>query len=156
MDMVDMTNFFSLTALVHFARHLSAYNIIHASLKDKKNSLVTFLCVMGFGMIWSVVSLTLTKEWNEALLYIIFLAIEVGIIFLTCKGSVFEKIFTGVLVAVTNLVSPVVAIRFITAMGYPYSYFVSQTIPSIPLVIYSVTLVLVSFFFAFVIKLVKS
>ena len=156
MDMVDLTNFFSLTALVHFARHLSAYNIIHASLKDKKNSLVTFLCVMGFGMIWSVVSLTLMKWWNEALLYIIFLAIEVGIIFLTCKGSIFEKIFTGVLVAVTNLVSPVVAIRFITAMGYPYSYFVSQTIPSIPLVIYSVTLVLVSFFFAFVIKLVKS
>lgn len=156
MELIDLTNFFSLTALVHFARHLSAYNVIHASLKDKKNSLVTFLCVMGFGMLWSVVSLTLMKEWNDALLYIIFLAIEVGITFLTCKGSVFEKIFTGVLVAVTNLVSPVVAIRFITAMGYPYSYFVSQTIPSIPLVIYSVTLVLVSFFFAFVIKLVKS
>lgn len=77
MDMVDLTNFFSLTALVHFARHLSAYNIIHASLKDKKNSLVTFLCVMGFGMLWSVISLTLMKGWNEALLYIIFLAIEV-------------------------------------------------------------------------------
>lgn len=51
MDIVDMTNFFSLTALMHFARHLSAYNIIHASLKDKKNSFVTFICVIGFGML---------------------------------------------------------------------------------------------------------
>ena len=156
MDIVDMTNFFSLTALMHFARHLSAYNIIHASLKDKKNSFVTFICVIGFGMLWSMISLTLTKKWNEILIYVIFLAIEIGIIFLTCKGSVFEKIFTGVLVAVTNLVSPVIAIQFITAMGYPYSYFVSTTIPSIPLVIYSVILILVSFFFAFIIKLVKS
>ena len=153
MDIVDMTNFFSLTALMHFARHLSAYNIIHASLKDKKNSFVTFICVIGFGMLWSMISLTLTKKWNEILIYVIFLAIEIGIIFLTCKGSVFEKIFTGVLVAVTNLVSPVIAIQFITAMGYPYSYFVSTTIPSIPLVIYSVILILVSFFFAFIIKL---
>lgn len=69
MDMVDMTNFFSLTALVHFARHLSAYNIIHASLKDKKNSLVTFLCVMGFGMLWSVISLTLMKMERSFALY---------------------------------------------------------------------------------------
>ena len=156
MELIDLTNFFSLTALVHFARHLSAYNVIHASLKDKKNSLVTFLCVMGFGMLWSMISLTFLKHLDNIPIYLIFIAIEIGIIFLTCKGSTFSKVFTGVLVGVVNLVSPVIALRIITAMGYPYSYFVSTTVPEIPLVVYTVTLVLASYFYAFVIKLIKS
>lgn len=156
MELIDLTNFFSLTALVHFARHLSAYNVIHASLKDKKNSLVTFLCVMGFGMLWSMISLTFLKHLDNIPIYLIFIAIEIGIIFLTCKGSTFSKVFTGVLVGVVNLVSPVIALRIITAMGYPYSYFVSTKVPEIPLVVYTVTLVLASYFYAFIIKLIKS
>ena len=83
MELIDLTNFFSLTALVHFARHLSAYNVIHASLKDKKNSMVTFLCVMGFGMLWSMISLTFLKHLDNIPIYLIFIAIEIGIIFLT-------------------------------------------------------------------------
>lgn len=156
MELIDLTNFFSLTALVHFARHLSAHNVIHASLKDKKNSLVTFLCVMGFGMLWSMISLTFLKHLDNIPIYLIFIAIEIGIIFLTCKGSTFSKVFTGVLVGVVNLVSPVIALRIITSMGYPYSYFVSTTVPEIPLVVYTVTLVLASYFYAFIIKLIKS
>ena len=157
MDTVDMQNFFSLTALIHLARHLAAYNIVHASLKDKKNSFVTFICVIGFGMLWSMISgISPINAWNEYLLYFIFVAVEIGSIFLTCKGSVFEKIFTGVLVGIANLVSPVVAIQLITAMGYPYSYFVSTTIPSLLLVISSAVIFSLSFVYAFIIKLVKA
>ena len=156
MELIDMTNFFSLTALVHFARHLSAYNVIHASLKDKKNSFVTFCCVMGIGMLWSMISLTFLKHLDNIPIYLIFIAIEIGIIFLTCKGSTFEKVFTGVLVGVVNLVSPFIALRIITAMGYPYSYFVSTEVPEIPLIVHTVTLVLASYLYAFIIKLIKS
>ena len=157
MDTVDMQNFFSLTALIHLARHLAAYNIVHVSLKDKKNSFVTFICVIGFGMLWSMISgISPINAWNEYLLYFIFVAVEIGSIFLTCKGSVFEKIFTGVLVGIANLVSPVVAIQLITAMGYPYSYFVSATIPSLLLVITSAVIFSLSFVYAFIIKLVKA
>lgn len=157
MDTVDMQNFFSLTALIHLARHLAAYNIVHASLKDKKNSFVTFICVIGFGMLWSMISgISPINAWSEYLLYFIFIAVEIGSIFLTCKGSVFEKIFTGVLVGIANLVSPVVAIQLITAMGYPYSYFVSATIPSLLLVITSAVIFSLSFVYAFIIKLVKA
>ena len=157
MDTVNMANFFSLTALIHLARHLAAYNIVHASLKDKKNSFVTFICVIGFGMLWSMISgVPPINAWNEALLYFIFVAVEIGTIFLTCQGSVFEKIFTGVLVGIANLVSPVIAIQLITALGYPYSYFVSTTIPSILLVITSAVIFSLSFVYAFIIKLVKA
>jgi len=157
MDTVNMQNFFSLTALIHLARHLAAYNIIHASLKDKKNSFVTFVCVIGFGMLWSMISgIPPINAWNEYLLYSVFVAVEIGITFLVCNGSVFEKIFTGVLVGIANLVSPAVAIQLITAMGYPYSYFVSTTIPSILLVITSAVIFSLSFIYAFVIKLAKA
>lgn len=104
MEMVNLMNFFSLTALMHLARHLSAYNIIHASLKDKKNSFVTFICVIGFGMLSSMLAFyPPMNKWNEAILYTLFIIIQTGVIFLTCKGSVFEKIFTGALIGVANM-----------------------------------------------------
>lgn len=157
MDTVDITNFFSLSALLHLSRHLAAYNIVHASLKDKKSSFVTFIGIVGLGMLWSMISGNPpVNTWNEVLLYFIFIAVEIGSIFLTCKGAVFEKIFTGVLVGVANLISPIISMLVITAIGFPYSYYVSTTIPSILVVITSAFLFSLSFLYAFIIKLVKS
>ena len=157
MEMVNLMNFFSLTALMHLARHLSAYNIIHASLKDKKNSFVTFICVIGFGMLSSMLAFyPPMNTWNEAILYTLFIIIQTGVIFLTCKGSVFEKIFTGALIGVANMFSHVLAFQLIALVGYPYSYFLSPTIPPVPLIIFSSLIFSLSFIYAFIIKLVKS
>lgn len=157
MNIVDLSNFFSLTALLHLSRHLMAYNIIHASLKDKKNGFVTFICVIGFGMLWSMLSLSaVVKTWNEIVLFLIFIALETCIIFLTCKGTFFEKIFTIVLVAVANFISPVISVPFMTAAGIPYSYFVSTTLPSFFIVFVSILYFSLSFFYAFIIRFVKS
>ena len=157
MNMVDLTNFFSLTALLHLARHLSAYNIIHASLKDKKNSFVTFICVIGIGMFLTMlIFFPPMNTWNDALFYILFILLEICITFFTCKGSVFEKIFTGVLIGVCNMLSQILGFQLIALMGYPYSYFLSPTIPALPLVIFSSLIFSFSFIYAFIIKLIKN
>ena len=155
--MVDLMNFFSLTALLHLARHLSAYNIIHASLKDKKNSFVTFICVIGIGMFLTMfIFFPPMNTWSDALFYILFILLEIVITFFTCKGSVFEKIFTGVLIGVANMLSQILGFQLVALMGFPYSYFLSPTIPALPLIIFSSLIFSLSFIYAFIIKLVKN
>lgn len=157
MNEVSLLNFSLFTALMHLARHLTAFNVVHASLKDKKNGFVTFAAVIGVGMLWSFLTVEyLNNIARESLLYFIFVALEIGVIFLTCEGTTFAKIFTGGLVAVTNLITSIIAVPFMVAVGIPYSYFVSTTMPAFFIVIFAILSFSISFLYAFIIKLVKS
>lgn len=156
MNEVNLLNFYSLAALIHLARHLVAYNVIHASLKSKRNSFITFVAVVGVGMLWSFLTVEYLNTVNETLLYLIFVALEAGVVFLTCEGTTFAKIFTVGLVAIANLITSVIAVPFMVAVGIPYSYFVSTTMPAFFIIIYAVLSFSISFLYAFVIKLVKS
>lgn len=157
MNEVNLLDFSLFTALMHLARHLTAFNVVHASLKDKKNSFVTFIVVVGVGMLWSFLTVEyLNNIAKESLLFFIFVALEIGIIFLACEGTTFAKVFTGSLVAITNLTTSITAVPFMVAVGIPYSYFVSTTLPAFFLVLYAILSFSISFLYAFIIKLVKS
>lgn len=156
MNEVNLLNFSLLTALIHLARHLTAYNVIHASLKDKKNSFVTFAAVISVGMLWSFLTVEYLNTVNELLLFAVFVVLEIGVIFLTCDGTIFAKLFTAGLVAITNLVTSVIASGFMVAIGIPYSYFVSTTMPAFFIVIFAMLSFSISFLYAFIIKLIKN
>lgn len=156
MNEINLLNFFSLAVLMHLSRHLTAYNVIHASLKSKKNNLVTFFAVMTVGLLWSFVTMEYLNHTSETLLFIVFVLLEVGLIFLTCEGTTFEKLFTAFLVAITNLITSVITVPFMVAAGIPYSYFVSTMLPSIIVVIYAILGFSLSFLYAFIIRAVKN
>lgn len=156
MNVVNLLNFFSIAVLLHLARHLAAFNVIHAALKSKKNNIITFIAVVGIGMLWSFVTTEYLNWANETLLFVIFVLLELGVIFLTCEGTTFEKLFTGVLVAISNLVSSVISVPFMVAVGIPYSYLVETALPSFFIIFYALFSFSISFLYAFIIKLVKN
>ena len=47
MIVVNMTEFFPWAFILHLARALIVFNIVHTMLKDKYNTVVTFLSVVG-------------------------------------------------------------------------------------------------------------
>lgn len=156
MELVDLNNFFSLTALVHLSRLLAVFNIVHILLKDKISSLISFLTIVGIGMVWCGLSLELLTGWNENLLYGIFFSVEAVIVFFVCKGRIFEKLLAVALGFAANLAAGVVATQIMMTVGFSYSYFFSTNVPDFFVITFSIIIYSFSFLLAFVIKFIKT
>ncbi|MBQ7546009.1 MAG: GHKL domain-containing protein [Clostridia bacterium] len=93
MTIVDMTHFFPWAFLLHLSRMLIVFNIVHTMLKDKYNSLITFLCIVGVGMTASGLMLEfLLPRISEVFILVFLLLILLGVICLVCRGSILRKL----------------------------------------------------------------
>ena len=91
--MVDMYCFFPYTWVIHLARVLISFNIIHTVLKDKYNSIVTFLSLVVTGMVFSYLSLSVEyKETMDVLVIILYYFVQLAVTAVVCKGGFFSKL----------------------------------------------------------------
>lgn len=98
MTIVDLTDFFPFTWIVHFVRAFVVFNISHTVLKNKYNTFITFISIMTAGMIYSYLNLTFTIKnadvKDEVLIMICYYAILFAVVCLVTSGKLFTKLFS--------------------------------------------------------------
>lgn len=158
MTIVDLTTFFPYTFILHLARLLVTFNIAHTMLKNKYNSFVTFLTLVGGGFFvcWALVSLTDLfpgEFWQFLTQYVITFVM----ILFVCEGSVLYKLLSTVICALCyvgcNLLSSFLLMfveKDVTATGY------ALELPLQSLIVASLGLFIFSFLFKIIISLLLS
>ena len=100
MIIVNMTEFFPWAFILHLARALIVFNIVHAMLKDKYNTAVTFLSIVGGYMAISGIGVTVLNEQTakyELIFYVLTILCYLSAICLVCRGKLLYKLFVGFL-----------------------------------------------------------
>ena len=96
MEIVDMTNFFSWTALLHTIRAIVTFNITNATLKSKYNPYATFLILTGACVSYSALLLTLTSPEDELIVMVFYYILTFILIYFLYEGTVFAKLYTTI------------------------------------------------------------
>lgn len=153
MTMVDLTDLFSWTFLMHFSRLLILFNIVHTTLKNKYNNFVTFIGIVGAGLLYSYFSLEyLNLVSNEVFLYVIFIFIEFFVVNFVCSGSLFGKIAAVIFGSMMYLLSNILATPILVLVGFKPEYFTAIKIP-LPIVLcFSLFGYTLSFLVCFIIR----
>ncbi len=110
MTQVDLTMFFPFGFILHLARAMISFNIIHTILKDKYNIWVTFFSIVGTCMVYSYISLqfvTDDKLAEQIILYVYYIIQFVVILFVT-DGGIIAKILAILFSFFSNAASAVV------------------------------------------------
>ena len=94
---VDMYNFFPFAWIIHLVRAIISFDTIHALLKDRFNSFVTFLSVMVPSMLFSYISLLFVTRQSEWLSMCLYYIMQLIICFAVTKGKAFTKILSIIL-----------------------------------------------------------
>lgn len=109
MTVVDMTHFFPWTFLLHLSRMLIVFNIVHTMLKDKYNTIITFVSIVGVGMTASGLMLEfLFPRLNEIFELLFLLLILLGVICLVCRGGFLRKLFALVISQIAQMAGTMV------------------------------------------------
>lgn len=163
MTIVDMRVFFPWTWLIHLVRAFVAFNIAHAVLKNKYNTLVTFLSIILPCMLYSYCMLSSSvipenraNEWFIVIGY--YAALFVVLIFAT-TGNIFAKLFTTVFALIAYLCGSI-SYNLLVSICIDRSIIVRQGLASeVPLAEFmacSLFIFASSFIFVFFIKFVKT
>ena len=107
MIIVNLTEFFPWTFLIHLVRALIVFNVTHSTLKDKYNTLVTFLSIVIPGFLYSFLSMLFTTRNNELFIMVAYYIMMFVIIVITTKGNVFSKLFVTIFSLIVYLLSTV-------------------------------------------------
>lgn len=157
MTMVDLTDFFSWTFVMHLSRMLILFNIVFAMLKNKYNTAVTFFSTVGVGLLYSCLSLNMLKYVsNEILLYPIFIIIEILVVSFVCEGSLFSKALAAIFGAIFGLLSNLIVSPILLLIGIPPKYFSSTECPLIVVLVFALCGYTFSFLAAAVIKIFQN
>ena len=125
MTIVDLTQFFPFTFILHLARALIMFNICHAILKNKYNTLITFFSIIVPCMIYSYCSLKIATEETEYIAMLLYLVLILIILIFVTEGKIFSKVFsviTGIIsFSFSTLLFELVHSTLFKSV-YPYGY----------------------------------
>ena len=96
MEMVDLTNFFSWTILLHLVRPLVIFNISNAILKRKHSLYITFFTLISVSLFYSYLTLLVATEIPEILFIVVYCVLAFILLCLLYNGSFFAKLFTTI------------------------------------------------------------
>ncbi len=127
MTIVDLTQFFPFTFIMHLTRALVVFNICHTILKNKYNTLVTFFSIIVPCMIFSYFSLKIATEETEFIALLLYLVLIFIILLFVTEGKVFSKAFsviTGIMsFSFSSLLFEIVhSALFKTVQPYGYTH----------------------------------
>lgn len=148
MKTVNLLQFFPWAFIMHLVRALIVFNISNATLKNKYNTAVTLASIVGFGMIYSGVSLLFIDRKNELIFMFGYYLMMFCILLAVTNGTIFSKLFAAVFSLIAYLSSSlmysvVFNLLFGIDLGSGFEF-------EIPLSIYITQIVFVfSFFFYF-------
>ncbi len=109
--MVDMTNFFSWTVILHFVRLFIVFNVAHVLLKDKYNSFVTFISVIGVGLTVSAICLLFDSKYEMLYMFLVYLSVTIALHLVT-EGSLPSKILCAVIGIANNALATLIFSAF--------------------------------------------
>lgn len=105
MEIVDMTNFFSWTALLHTIRAVVTFNITNATLKSKYNPYITFFIMTGTCVSYSALFVGISTAQNEVLIMTFYYVVAFIAICFLYNGTIFAKLFTTIFSLSAYLIS---------------------------------------------------
>lgn len=105
METVNLTDFFSWTALLHTIRAIVTYNITNATLKSKYNPYITFFIMTGTCVSYSALFLGITTAQNEVLIMTFYYVVAFIAICFLYDGTIFAKLFTTIFSLSAYLIS---------------------------------------------------
>ncbi len=145
--MIDLTNFFSLTVLMHFVRMFVVFNVAHVTLKDKYNSFVTFISVIVTGLTCSCISLAISRPNLEIIYMLVIYTILALVLHLVTEGPFISKIFCSIIgIANTCLSNLCFAVFAKPILGEDVSVLFSYEVP----LIYFLCMVLFNLAFSYI------
>lgn len=145
--MIDLTNFFSLTVLMHFVRMFVVFNVAHVTLKDKYNSFVTFISVIVTGLTCSCISLAISRPNLEIIYMLVIYTILALVLHLVTEGPFISKIFCSIIgIANTCLSNLCFAVFAKPVLGEDVSILFSYEVP----LIYYLCMVLFNLAFSYI------
>ena len=105
METVNLTDFFSWTALLHTIRAIVTFNITNATLKSKYNPYITFFIMTGTCVSYSALFLGITTAQNEVLIMTFYYVVAFIAICFLYDGTIFAKLFTTIFSLSAYLIS---------------------------------------------------
>lgn len=157
MKTVNLLQFFPWAFIMHLVRALIVFNISNTILKNKYNTAVTLASIVGFGMIYSGVSLLFVDRKNELIFMFGYYLMMFCILLAVTNGTIFSKFFAAVFSLIAYLSSSfmysvVFNLLFGIGLGSGFEF-------EIPLSIYITQIVFVfsfSFIFVVLIRIIQS
>lgn len=157
MKTVNLLQFFPWAFIMHLVRALIVFNISNTILKNKYNTAVTLASIVGFGMIYSGVSLLFVDRKNELVFMFGYYLMMFCILLAVTNGTIFSKFFAAVFSLIAYLSSSfmysvVFNLLFGIDLGSGFEF-------EIPLSIYITQIVFVfsfSFIFVVLIRIIQS
>ena len=105
MKTVNLLQFFPWAFIMHLVRALIVFNISNTILKNKYNTAVTLASIVGFGMIYSGVSLLFVDRKNELIFMFGYYLMMFFILLAVTNGTIFSKLFAAVFSLIAYLSS---------------------------------------------------
>lgn len=111
MTIVDLTEFFSWTCLLHLVRALIAFNTSHTILKNKYNTPVTFFSIVGTCMLYSGITINIPITpggYVEFTIAIVYYIVIFAVLCFVTKGNSFQKFLATLFSFVNYMLSTLV------------------------------------------------
>lgn len=105
METVNLTDFFSWTALLHTIRAIVTFNITNATLKSKYNPYITFFIMTGTCVSYSALFVGISTAQNEVLIMTFYYVVAFIAICFLYNGTIFAKLFTTIFSLSAYLIS---------------------------------------------------
>ena len=105
METVNLTDFFSWTALLHTIRAVVTFNITNATLKSKYNPYITFFIMTGTCVSYSALFVEISTAQNEVLIMTFYYVVAFIAICFLYNGTIFAKLFTTIFSLSAYLIS---------------------------------------------------
>lgn len=105
METVNLTDFFSWTALLHTIRAIVTFNITNATLKSKYNPYITFFIMTGTCVSYSALFVEISTAQNEVLIMTFYYVVAFIAICFLYNGTIFAKLFTTIFSLSAYLIS---------------------------------------------------
>lgn len=105
MKTVNLLQFFPWAFIMHLVRALIVFNISNTILKNKYNTAVTLASIVGFGIIYSGVSLVFIGRKNELFFMFGYYLMMFCILLAVTNGTIFSKFFAAIFSLIAYLSS---------------------------------------------------
>ncbi len=157
MVIVKLNEFFPWTWILHIVRALLTFNIVHTVLKDKYNTLITFLSLVGSSMLFSYITLQFATQNNEYVIMLLYYSLQFAICLIVCTGKLFPKIFSIIFSLCSYIIGSLVyeLLRGLF-FGFDLSNALSYEISLVDFILFSLTIFSVHFIFITIIKLIQT
>ena len=157
MVIVKLNEFFPWTWILHLVRALITFSVVHTVLKDKYNTLITFLSLVGPSMLFSYITLQFATGKNEYVIMFSYYALQFAICLAVCKGKLFPKVFS-IVFSLCAYMSGSLVYELLRGLffGFDFSSALSYKISLVDFILFSLTVFSVHFIFITIIKLIQT